>query len=134
MDKRINTINFEENPEVIDYELPHTVSGPYVVDDSCFVPMSEAIKQLSANQSGADSDNLMYDFKDGKDTGIEVPLSRRKDVKDIAEVSSAIMDHIDETSEKIKKDAKRLKDVQQFESELAAIKANSSPDSSTTSQ
>ena len=55
----------------IEYTIPKTPDSEYIVDDSSFIPMKEAIKQLSAIGSSSDSLKPYYDFQDGKDTGIE---------------------------------------------------------------
>lgn len=94
----------------VEYSLPVTPDSEYIVDDSSFVPMKEAIKQLSTVGSSSDSLKPYYDFQDGKDTGIEVPITRTKDGKDIAEISSHIMEKVGEISEDIelqKKSAER---------------------------
>lgn len=69
-----------------EYKLPVTPDSEYVIDDSCFVPMSEAVKQLGLNPNYTGSNNkTMYDFPDGKDSGIEIPINRTKNGKDIAD-------------------------------------------------
>ena len=45
--RRYNTINLDKTIKIEEYEDPKFKYGPYIVDDSNFVPISEAIKQLS---------------------------------------------------------------------------------------
>lgn len=131
--KRFNTINFTEKLSLIDYELPKTPKSEYVVDDSCFIPMSEAIKQLSVNNGNGTTDGLMYDFENGRDDGRPIPISRCKDVKDIAEISSAIMDDVNKVTESIESERKAIKKRAEFEANIQAIKnAGSASTDSTT--
>lgn len=120
--KRFNTINFTEKLSLVDYELPKTPKSNYVVDDSCFIPMSEAIKQLSVNNSNGTTDGLMYDFENGRDDGRSIPISRCKDVKDIAEISSAIMDDVNKVTESIESERKAAKKRADFEANIQAIR------------
>ena len=60
-----------------------------VTDDSFFVPESELIKRLNAGVTYGDALQGAYDFVDGKDTGIGVPLDRYRGL-DRAEVSQAL--------------------------------------------
>lgn len=122
--KRLNTINFEHNLELIDYEIPKEDVGPYVVDDSCFVPISEAVSQLTTNALGDTVVSSYFDFPDGKDTGISVPISRTKNGKDIAELSSHIMDSINDIADKKIKAENELKAQKDFESKIQAINKN----------
>lgn len=123
--KRYITINNIDEMEMVEDKLPVTPSSPYVVDDSCFIPMSEAVRQLEVSSS---SDNTVenYDFPDGKDDGRSIPISRRKNVKDIAEVSSEIMSDINNLSEKISKNQKKAAEIAAFESELKSAGSSSS--------
>lgn len=100
--KRFDTITSYGNLQVIDYTLPVTPKTDYIVDDSNFIPMSEAVKQLGANNIGANDIKNYYDFPDGEDNGMEIPISRTKNGKDIAEISSAIMEKVDDMSEKVR--------------------------------
>lgn len=117
--KRLNTFNHEIGDT--EYKLPKTPNTPYIVDDSNFIPMSEAVKQLGAANFNGETYKGAFDFADGKDTGIAIPITRTKDGKDIAEVSSAIMDKVDEISEEMKK----ARDFEQFKAETEQ-KMNSS--------
>lgn len=121
--KRFKTVNFVEKLELEDVELPKTPDSPYVVDDSCFIPMSEAIKQLSVNGSSGTTDGLVYDFPNGHDDGRAIPVSRCKDVKDIAEISTAIMEDVNKVTESLESERKAAKKRADFEKSLADIKS-----------
>lgn len=101
--------------------------GPYVVDDSGFVPMSEAVKRVTGGTLSAQEVKAMYDFPDGRVTsGFRVPLDRRADFHgDIAEVSKAVRDSAQGAQEELA-DAYREYDMQQ---KLDAINSNSSDNS-----
>ena len=61
-------------------------NNAYCVDDSAFVPMSEAVKQVVSGT--ASPSNLVYQFKDGKDNGEKVPYDRsHRFTGDIADMS-----------------------------------------------
>ena len=89
--KRFVTINVVNGASMYDDFVPVSQGGDYMVDDSHFVPMSEAVKQLD-NAAAVSSDVIAksYDFVDGKDTGSKVPVDRLHDVKDLAELSVAV--------------------------------------------
>ena len=111
-----------------EYNLPKTPDSPYIVDDSNFIPISEAIKQLgTAQQSGADSLKPYYDFPDGNDTGIEVPISRTKNGKDIAEISTDIMEKVGEISDKIKAAKEFEKFKADTQAKMDSMKAKPAP-------
>lgn len=73
-----------------EYKLPVTPDSEYVIDDSSFVPIKEAIKQLGNGYGEGNHIEQMYDFPDGKDTGVQIPFSRSSQFKDIAELSTEI--------------------------------------------
>lgn len=122
---RLNTVNVHSSLEVEIYELPSTPDSEYVVDDSNFIPMSEAIKQLGSNNVGSEMIKSYYDFPDGNDTGVSIPISRTKNGKDIAELSSEIMNNVNEIAEKTENAKKTAAERASFEKKLADIKANS---------
>ena len=120
--KRLNTIVSCNNSKVTDYKLPVTPSTEYVVDDSCFIPMSEAVKQLGSNNLGPNEIKNYYDFVDGNDNGMEIPITRTKNGKDIAEISSKIMDKVGEIAEKVDTARKLNAKKAAFEKSLSDIK------------
>lgn len=101
--------------------------GPYVVDDSGFVPLSEAVKRVTGGTLSAQEVKAMYDFPNGRVTsGFRVPLDRRADFHgDIAEVSKAVRDSAVGAQEELA-DAYREYDMQQ---KLDAINGNSGDNS-----
>lgn len=107
------------------YKLPVTCDSEYVIDDSCFIPMSEAVKQLGLNPNFTGADyKTAYDFPDGKDSGIEIPINRTKNGKDIAELSSSIAEQQDNISNEIKKVEDFEKFKQKKQSEMNVSKEN----------
>lgn len=87
--KRIASCFVQDLAKVAIYKMPETPKTAYIVDDSSFVPISEALKQLQnvqpLNESKLDS---FYDFPDGKDNGMSIPISRSpRNFSDIAEIS-----------------------------------------------
>ena len=108
----------------LEYVFPKTPDSDYIVDDSSFVPMKEAIKQLSAVGVSSDSLKPYYDFQDGEDTGIEIPITRTKNGKDIAEISSHIMEQVDELSDKVNKAKEFEKFKQDKAAEMQSMKNN----------
>ena len=132
--KRFKTINFSEKLVTEEYKLPVTESTPFVVDDSQFIPMSEAIKQLSVNNSSGTSDGLVYDFPNGKDDGRPIPISRSKDVRDIAEISTAIMEDVNNLADSMESARKANKKRAEFEQNIAAIKSAGSAQADNTTK
>lgn len=124
--KRLDTINNVSKHKVVEYELPKYKSGDYVVDDSCFIPMSEAVKQLGANGSNGNNETLLYDFPNGRDNGMAVPATRTKNIKDIAEISTHISEQTEIMSEKIKESKKHYDKVKAFEAALESAQSRSS--------
>lgn len=50
----------------------------YIVDDSTFIPMSEAVKALGSGNFGGRSD-LFYDFSNGRDDGRRITPAKRRE-------------------------------------------------------
>ena len=75
---------------LVDYSIPKVSYDKSLTDRSHFVPSSEAIKRLSTMGALTASEvSQCYDFKDGRDNGMKVPVTRSKGV-DIAELSQDI--------------------------------------------
>lgn len=121
--KSFETINTFEKIKGSEYELPKTDVGSFIVDDSCFIPMSEAVKQLGVSGGAVDESQLHYDFADGNDTGIPIPISRQKNVKDIAEISSAIMDDVNKVTETLEETRKMQRKNKEFNDKINAMQA-----------
>lgn len=111
-DKSVEKKTTIKNPRIVclafhtgnlDYKEPPTPNSEYVVDDSTFVPIAEAIKQLGNGAGAAASTSLQYDFPDGKDDGREIPFSRSSGFKDIAELSEHINNEQNDIKDKISK-------------------------------
>lgn len=93
------------NKRIDDYHIPSCALGKYIVDDSNFVPMSEALKQLDRlpPASGSVLDGY-YDFPKGKDDGRGVPALRDlHEYNDIAEISTVINERVSDIRSKAKK-------------------------------
>lgn len=71
----------------------------YIVDDSSFIPMSEAVKALGSGNFGGRSD-LFYDFKNGRDDGRRITPAKRREG-----LAETYVDTVKTTSE-ITKEAK----------------------------
>lgn len=104
----------------------YTPDSEYIVDDSSFIPISEAIKQLKGNNVSAGEIEQTYDFPNGNDNGMKIPLHRRSDVKDIAEISSGIMEQAEQLSSKIEKEKSKAERMKKYESEMSLINSKSS--------
>ena len=119
--QRIDSVNSLNGNKTINYELPKQVNNEYLIDDSCFIPMSEAVKQLGINNSGHTNINTLYDFKDGIDDGSAIPFNRQRAYKDIAELSTAINEQMEIIKEDIEVQAKLQKTKEDFQNRLNAI-------------
>lgn len=102
------------------------VPGPFVVDDSCFCPMSEAIKQLGRiNDPSSGQLVEVYDFPNGKDNGKQLPVTRRRDFHDIAEYSQEIKNETSKMNKEILKGQIEKAEKEAFKKELEAISVSS---------
>lgn len=101
------------------WERPkNTDFGEYVVDDSKFIPMSEAVKRAATQGPiGNDIAAMVYDFPDGKVKKMDIPFTRTKDGKGMAEISKDLQ-------EKTKKITKDINAARKAAAEQAAIKAS----------
>lgn len=91
--------------------------GEYVVDDSHFVPMSEAVKRVTGGTLSSQEVRAMYDFSDGKDTGKKVPVDRSHRFTDIAEISVEAR----KTAAKVQKGIAEAKEQFEFEQKLNSV-------------
>lgn len=90
--KRLNTINsFDgaEYHELNDKSLFLRISAPYVIDDSKFSPITQALKNINGTVLSDEQISQSYDFQNGKDNGMELPIGRGR-FADIVEVSTEI--------------------------------------------
>lgn len=123
--KRYNTINFVETLYKEEIIIPKELVGEYVVDDSNFVPTSEAIRQLGAGGVSKNIQNQYYDFPTGEDSGVPVPFSRRPECNDIAVLSSRISEDTETMSEQIKESKKARARADKLEADIKAAAASS---------
>lgn len=109
------------------YTIPVVESGEYVVDDSCFVPMSEAIKQLQriADPSSGQLAEV-YDFPNGHDNGKILPITRQRNFNDLAEYSQEIRENAQNLNTEILKGQVEAAEKAAFEKELESVRAEAS--------
>lgn len=82
--KRYDTIHSLGNCKLVDFELSEYVTGNYISDKSHFTPVSELAKSV-VGQSIGKTDLARYDFADGTDNGMTLPVARRR--PELAELS-----------------------------------------------
>lgn len=119
MVKRLTTVSLVDKSVSTDYVLPVYKTGNYVVDDSGFQPMSEAVKQLSRTAPlSSDQIAAAYDFPDGRDTGMKVPVERMPRTSDIVEIVSGMQQEAAEVSAKIARINERVVNQKQVDAAL----------------
>lgn len=102
--KRLNTINpFDGSKyhELKDKSLFLTISAPYVIDDSKFSPITQAFKNINGSVLSDEQIAQSYDFQNGKDNGMEIPIGRGR-FTDIVEVSTELRESNNKLSESFK--------------------------------
>lgn len=104
--KRFKTINSLLGSSLVDFELTPEPIGKYCVDDSHFVPISEAVKSLTGNVGDLTS-QFNFDYKDGKDTGFKVPVDRTHRLDPLVDTAVSLRDSIKDSSEKALKKARQ---------------------------
>lgn len=110
-EKTFATSNSTGDIEIVDVPKITKDMSRSITDRSQYTPDSEAIKRLVATGNQAlTSPQLLayYDFSDGKDNGMRVPVTRIKG-KDIAEISTAIKAELDEVGNKVKDEMEKKK-------------------------
>lgn len=125
-EKTFATSNSTGDIEIVDVPKITKDMSRSITDRSQYTPDSEAIKRLVATGSQAlTSPQLLayYDFSDGKDNGMRVPVTRIKG-KDIAEISTAIKAELDEVGNKVKDEMEKKK----LYDSLAGTSADASAD------
>lgn len=133
--RRYNTVCcIPGSMSIVDCEpdpVPTKFYGNYVVDDSHFVPMSEAVKRVTGGTLSANDVKVMYDFADGKDTGKKIPVDRTHSYTgDIAEVSYHLRSAEASAKEALAK-AKQRYDYEQEVKSLSGAVDNVTTNSST---
>lgn len=89
--------------------------GERIVDDSHFIPMSEAVKQLSKSMT-LDKGVIdgFYDFPDGRDDGRKVDVARLR--PEIVELSTEVRKKQKQLKEELAKATKKAQDEAFFNS------------------
>lgn len=105
--KRFDTISTLGECKIIDYKLSEYEKGKYIVDKSHFTPVSELVKSV-VGQSIGKSDLSRYDFADGTDNGMEVPVARRR--PELAEMSVDVRNQ----QKKVKEQVETAQKVAEF--------------------
>lgn len=88
----LNTIGLNSKMEKIEMDTKSIylkINAPYVVDDSKFCPVKNALENLKGQVLSDEQIAQSYDFSDGQDNGAELPITRGR-FADITEVSAEI--------------------------------------------
>lgn len=110
--KRISVLGSTFDSE---YTVPVCPVGERIVDDSKFIPMSEAVKQLSKMPPMAKGViEGYYDFIDGRDDGRKVNVARMR--PEIVELSVEVRNQQEQLKKDLKKAQKIAEDKAMFES------------------
>lgn len=107
--KRFQYISVFGSPLKTMEKIPVQEPGPRIVDDSRFIPMSEAIKTLSKSMP-LDKGVIegYYDFPDGKDDGRKVDVARLR--PEIVELSTEVRKNQDKLKKDLAKATKKAQD------------------------
>lgn len=133
--KTFATCNSTGDIAIVDVPVFHKDMSRSITDRSQYTPDGEAIKRLVSTGSQAlTSPQLLayYDFSDGKDNGMRVPVTRIKG-KDIAEISTAIKAELDEVGNKVKDELEKKKLYDSLAGTAADAAANAASDATKTS-
>lgn len=125
--KTFSTIRNNQKIKMTEYKDPQPKPTPYIVDDSFFQPVAEALKNLKNGGLTSTETQTYYDFPNGRDDGSSVPINRRHDMKDITEISNAIISEAKEIAEKKEKLLNKLasqKAVEEFAKKQTQVQAN----------
>lgn len=109
LNKTFKTINSSGDLEIIDAPKIIKDMSRSVTDKTNYISDSEAIKRLTLQGSQPLTNpqlRAFYDFADGKDTGMKLPVTRLKGV-DIAEVSTEIKKETENIKEALEKERKK---------------------------
>lgn len=90
--KTLNTINITTKLQYFEVDTKHnmeTINAPYMIDDSKFCPTSEALKNINGAPLTDKQIAASYDFPDGKDNGMSLPIGRGR-FNDITELTAEI--------------------------------------------
>lgn len=109
LNKTFKTINSSGDLEIIDAPKFTKDMSRSLTDKTNYVSDSEAIKRLTLQGSQPLTNpqlKAFYDFADGHDTGMKLPVTRFKGV-DIAEVSTEIKKETENIKEALEKEQKK---------------------------
>lgn len=123
---RITSVRSCELKEITDEIKIAAIKGSWkngencasIADMSSFIPNSELMRK--ATREGAMGEGL-YDFPNGKDNGMKVPVARIKGA-DIAEISEAIREEQGEVKTKISEAQKEAEAKARAKASLEAFK------------
>lgn len=115
--KRYDTIHSLGDCRIVDFELPEYKNGDYIADRSHFTPVSELAKSV-VGQSIGKTDLARYDFADGVDNGMDVPLARRR--PELAEMSVDVR----RQQRKVKEKLSEAERIAKLQSEAEAVYAS----------
>lgn len=116
--KRYETIDVINGSKIVDYELPVIEYTESLVDKSHFIPTQEAVKRLvNAPPLSADIIETMYDYPNGHDTGMNIPIGRKPGA-DLAEISQDIVTKQNDINEKLKEGEKNYKIAQEIDNAI----------------
>ncbi|QCS36860.1 hypothetical protein [Tortoise microvirus 16] len=101
---------------------------PSETDPSYFVPTAEAVKTINTAPLSPSEIARFYDFKDGKDDGSPVPLSRKRGL-DLADISEA-KNRAEAALKKAVDDAKLESDIRKAYTDTSNLDVASTPSSS----
>ncbi|QCS36968.1 hypothetical protein [Tortoise microvirus 36] len=102
---------------------------PSETDPSYFVPTAEAVKTINTAPLSPSEIARFYDFKNGKDNGSPVPLSRKRGL-DLADISEA-KNRAEAALKKTMDDAKLESDIRKAYADTGNLdNASAIPDSS----
>lgn len=122
---RYDTINILGGVEQVHCIDTPQIVGSYVVDDSAFVPLKEAVKNVNAGSITPQMARTLYDFPNGKDDGSKVPVDRTHGFTgDIAEVSVVAR----ESAKAVKDDFTEYLKDKELNDRLNAISSGSTSD------
>ena len=112
--KRFATIAPFGAQKVVDYEQSYVADfGESVTDDRYFTP-----REVQPLVAAPMPSPVLYDFPDGRDTGVSLPVSRKKGV-DLAEVSSEVL----RLNREVETDLANALELKKAKDRIAAVRA-----------
>lgn len=88
----LNTVNMFGKLQRFEVDTKHnmtTIKAPYCIDDSKFCPTAEALKNINGTPLTDEQIANSYDFPNGKDNGMSLPIGRGR-FNDITELASEV--------------------------------------------